>query len=144
MTINLSQFVDKQVKVTFQNEETHFGRIVCCNFGQTYRLALPNNTHFSYFMDGRAYYHANEYDIVKIELVEPTPTESTNKLDPKTWRTIASALTPEAIKYIEKHEKYAEVMLNIIQEFVEQNVGTTDGQLPFMIFDRIFLIKNVN
>lgn len=143
MTIDLSQFVGKQVKATFQNEETHFGKIVLGykDVDQIYKLILPDNTYFSYFVDGIDFYQANEYNIVKIELAEPVPIKPTNKLNPKTWNNIASALTPDAIKYIESHDKYAEVMINLIEDFVEESMGITDGELPFMIFDRIFLNK---
>jgi hypothetical protein len=68
---------------------------------------------------------------------------SPNELESKTLHTIASALAPGAIKYIQQHEEYEEVMISLIKEFVENNFVDAQGELPFMIFDmcRMYLAK---
>jgi hypothetical protein len=139
MNIDLSQYVDKDVKVILKNDRTQTGRLQLrgnyYNFYFGYCL-------YSYFRNGTSYWNNSHFDIVKIELVDPEPKQITlNALESKTLDAIATALVPEAIKYIESHERYAEVMQALIIEFVEKNLGSENGELPFMIFDRMFLVK---
>jgi hypothetical protein len=42
---------------------------------------------------------------------------------------------------VESHPEYAEVVQALIIEYVEKNLGNANGELPFMIFDRMYLAK---
>jgi hypothetical protein len=143
MTIDLSQFVGKTVDVTLNNEQTHLSVKVKANKSDVYPYAVAGATYTKegYFC-ANWQYESYQHDIVKIELVDPEPKQITlNALETKTLDAIATALVPKAIKYIESHERYAEVMQALIIEFVEKNLGSENGELPFMIFDRMFLVK---
>ena len=56
---------------------------------------------------------------------------------------IADALKPEVIDYIYAHEKYAEVMQDLIIEAISAKMGEMDEDLTFdlgmFMFDRIEL-----
>jgi hypothetical protein len=107
-------------------------------FSFTYKDSVQTKP--NYFNNGLNYYQVSAFDIVKIEPVNPQPKQrSLNTLDSKTLDTIATALTPGVINYIESQEKYAEVMQNLIMEYVEKNLGNVNVELPFMIFDMIIL-----
>ena len=86
--------------------------------------------------DGSRFHHQYN-NIVSIKVNEP----DTEFLEPKTLNAIASALMPEAIKYIESHEKYAETMTELIQEFLKKNLGEIKGELPFILMDKMYLNK---
>jgi hypothetical protein len=147
MTINLSQFVGKTVDVTLKKGATHTGMFYETKSHKFYRFSYEQGCcNYSFFKDGTNYCQNHFYDIVKVELVNPEKPKQIplNALESKTLHTIASTLTPEAIKYIESHDKYAEVMVNLLEEFLEKNLGNSTGELPFMIFDRIFLNKGTN
>jgi hypothetical protein len=142
MTIDLSHYVNKEVKVVLKNGSTYIGRF--SPWADRYRFYF-DVCNLSYSGNGTNYWKIYQYDIAKIELVTLEPKQNIlNALEPKTLDAIASALTPEAIKYIESHEKYAEVMQALIIEFVEKNVGDVNGELPFMIFDSMFLARGRN
>ncbi len=138
--IDLSHYVNKEVKITLKGGYLLIGRLYPMEFCYRFRYEGGN---LSYHRNGTNYWHLDKYTIVKIEPVnrEKPKSITPNTLDSKTLHTIASALTPEAIKYIGSHEKYAEVMQALIIEFVEKNLGPENGELPFMIFDRMFLVK---
>jgi len=145
--INLSHFVGKNVRVTYTNGEERIGVVTLNEFlpshTKQYRLVDKNQNRISdHYHSGTCYYFTKN-SIIKVELVNPEKPKQMypNTLDPKTLNTIASALTPETIKYIESHEKYAEVMQALIIEFVEKNVGVANNELPFMIFDNMHLAK---
>lgn len=147
MTIDLSHYLEKVVKVTLRNDETYTGLIFCgkdpcgrnvIKFSFTYKDSVE--TKLNYFNNGLNYYQVSAFDIVKIEPVNLEQKQmSLNALDSKTLHTIATALIPGVINYIDSHEKYAEVMQSLIIEYVEKNLGDVNGELPFMIFDMINL-----
>ena len=132
--INLSDYVNKEVTVTLRDGRIRTGELFYSDDHYTFKSGYAQ---FSSYEDGTNYYH-QDYDIISIKLYEPKPTES---LDSTTLNDIASVLTPATIKYIESHEKYAEVMMALITEFVEKNFSNVNGELPFMIFDKMFLNK---
>lgn len=150
MTINLSHFVGKTVKVTYTNGGEAFGIVTVKEFlpshTKQYRFVDKNQNWISTHCQSGNCYYFTKNNIVKVELLTPEKPKqmSLNALESKTLHAIASALTPEAIKYIESHDKYAEVMVNLLEEFLETNLGNSTGELPFMIFDRIFLNKGTN
>jgi hypothetical protein len=153
MKIDLSQFVGKAVDVTLRNGETYLSVVVKtipsqhllnCPYSIKYPVVGETDKVFAYTKEGNLFVVSESiYDILKIKLSTPEKPKQMplNALEFRTLNTIASALTPETIKYIEQHEKYAEVMQALIIEFVEKNVGVVNGELPFMIFDRINLMK---
>jgi hypothetical protein len=146
--IDLSQYsgTDEEVKVTFRDDTSFTGKFFLYDkMKDTYLFASKESLNRIITRNGTSIFSSYK-DIVKVELVNPEKPKQIplNTLESKTLHAIASALTPEAIKYIESHDKYAEVMLNLLEEFLEKNLGNSTGELPFMIFDRIFLNKGTN
>jgi small nuclear ribonucleoprotein (snRNP)-like protein len=149
--IDLSKYVDNVVKVTTSLNEVYIGKL---------RPYVTNS--YMFYPEGRGillYYNNGENycstgrNIREIEILGPDPDLSNpeqgaqqapkkaNTLEPEALSTIASALTPGAIKFVESHPEYAKVMQALIIEFVEKNLGNANGELPFMIFDRMYLAK---
>lgn len=145
MNIDLSQHVnpEKEVIVTFRGNDLTpaRGKIMLYDKNDDRYVFSYNGFDKLYHRSGLNLFSLR-FDIVKIEPV--IPEKSFNTLEPKTLQAIATALTPEAIKFIESHEKYAELMQTLIEEFVDKNLGNYNGELPFMIFDRMFLSTEVN
>jgi hypothetical protein len=145
--IDLSKYVDKEVKVTTYGNQVYVGLL---NYygddkvNNSYVFHPQDRPNLLYYEDGKNYFSSG-LDIVKIEILNENQAQNqqqkANSLDPKILHTIASALTPEAIKFVGSHEKYAEVIQALIIEFVEKNLGNANGELPFMIFDRMYLAK---
>jgi hypothetical protein len=145
--IDLSKYLGKVVKVTLKNDETYTGLIFrgkepmygdeVIKFSFNYNDSIK--TILNYFNDGLNYYQVSAFDIIKIELVTLEQPMTINALDSKTLNTITTALIPGVINYIESHEKYAELMQSLIKEYVENNLGNVNVELPFMIFDKINL-----
>ena len=68
MTIDLSQFVGKYVKVILKDGRTQTGRLQLR--GNYYNFYF-GYCHYSYFGNGTSYWNNSHFDIVKIELVNP-------------------------------------------------------------------------
>jgi hypothetical protein len=165
LKLNLSQFVGKEVDVELRDGRIILNALVSANHSEFYPYTICSC--LSYKIDG-CYCegltpHGNDivkiqlsttgYNIREIEILGPDPDpanpeqgtqqtpEKANSLEPEALSTIASALTPGAIKFVESHPEYARVMQDLIIEFVEGNLGTANNELPFMIFDRMYLAK---
>jgi hypothetical protein len=134
--INLSDYVNKEVTVSLRDGKIHTGKFYHSIGHYTFMCGYAQI--LCSYEDGTNYYRNKEFDIISIKVNEPEPTES---LDSTTLNNIASVLTPATIKYIESHEKYAEVMMALIIEFLKKNLGDVKGELPFMIFDKMYLTK---
>lgn len=139
--IDLSKYVDNDVKVTTCNNEVYIGKL---------RPYVTNS--YEFYPEGRGtllYYNNGENycstgrNIREIEILDADPnlSDPEHSLEPEALSMIASALTPGAIKFVESHPEYAEVMQALIIKYVEKNLGNANGELPFMIFDRMYLAK---
>jgi hypothetical protein len=137
---NLSYYVDKEVTITLENGASYVGTIKNLPFYvHSYGFYnLSENFLMSFGIDGKSM----DYTRKHIKTIKVNKPEHKESLDSTTLNNIAQALTPAAIKYIESHEKYAEVMQALIIEFVEKNLGDLNGELPFMIFDKMFLNRS--
>jgi hypothetical protein len=148
MTIDLSQFVDKEVIVTLRDKSIRHGIVqgysfLLSNF-YSYSIEFVGVTgHWYYSNDGRYYTQGSHIrDIVDIQLKRPQKTMT--KLSESTVRKLADVLTPEAVKYIQESEKYAEFMMNMFSEFISQQMGEMDGilkdEIRFLLMDRIYFV----
>jgi hypothetical protein len=148
MTIDLSQFVGKTVDVTFRDGMVYkqcsvefappgFTKVII-----KYLNEFNEASNFIYFYSGQIFLNGWSHvkDIINIQISVPEQKPMNNMLDTNTLHSIATALKPGAIKFIESHEKYAEVITQILTEYVENNLGDANGELPFMIFDNIKII----
>jgi hypothetical protein len=145
----ISQFVGKTVDITFRDgtvrKECSFeiSRPIWffCVMVPQFNLKSAY-TEFNYFVSGHVNFNGNAHvnDIINIQLSAPEQKPMNNTLDTNTLHSIAAALKPGAIKFIESHEKYAEVMTQLIEEYVEKNLRNVNGELPFKIFDNIKII----
>jgi hypothetical protein len=123
MTIDLSQFVGKIVDVTFRDGTVYKGCSVevsrpiwfFCVMVPQFNLKSAY-TEFNYFSSGHVNFNGNAHvkDITNIQLSVPEQKPMNNTLDTNTLHSIATTLTPGAIKFIESHEKYTEVMTQLI------------------------------
>jgi hypothetical protein len=61
----------------------------------------------------------------------------------QTIYNIASAMTDDAIEFIEKDERYADFMIEMLTEYVSENLKTKDNELicelGCALMDRIYL-----
>jgi small nuclear ribonucleoprotein (snRNP)-like protein len=149
--IDLSKYVDNVVKVTTCLNEVYIGKLrpYVTNL---YVFYPEGRGTLLYYNNGENYYSTGR-NIREIEILDADPNLSdpeqgpqqtpkkANPLEPEALSTIASALTPGAIKFVGSHPEYAKVMQALIIRFVEQNLGNANGELPFMIFDRMYLAK---
>jgi hypothetical protein len=153
MTIDLSQFVGKIVDVTFRDGTVYkecrvefaLPKVHSILFIPRVNIKYLNEfgeaLNFIYFLDGQVGINGVLHlkDIIDIQLSVPEQKPMNNTLDTNTLHLIAAALKPGAIKFIESHEKYAEVITQLLTEYVENNLGDANGELPFMILDAISL-----
>jgi small nuclear ribonucleoprotein (snRNP)-like protein len=150
--IDLSQYVNKEVTITLANGSRFTGEFhggFATGYNYDFYGFGKASADVSYLMSFDKTGVPKNKENSHIESIrELNPTKQVNKkdcldsLESKTLQCIASALTPEAIKYIESHEKYAETMMELIQEFLKTNLGEIKGELPFMMMDRIYLNKS--
>lgn len=67
-------------------------------------------------------------------------------LSSKTINSIASAMAEDAIDYIQKDERYADFMIDMLTEFVGEKLGTQDNdlicELGCCLMDRIYFKKS--
>lgn len=152
MTIDLSQFVDKEVIVKFRYGKTQEGVIKKCKtfldhhpFYFPYRE--PTHTVFYYYTQSGCRYEPTgcdgHLDIVDIQL---KPQKTMTKLSESTISKLADALAPEAVKYIQETEEYAEFMMNMFSEFITHQMGEMDEELKweiqFLLMDRIYFVPH--
>jgi hypothetical protein len=68
-------------------------------------------------------------------------------LSDKSFQNIASALTPDVIKYIEQDSRYVDFMQEVIPDALKELMGDIDSDLKFQlswaIMDRIFFNRSV-
>ena len=146
MTIDLSQFVDKEVTVTLRNGEEYVTTIreVKDQISYPYYFVSPSGNLLTYTLYGSHGVSENfrSRDIVKIEHRHTKP--MTESLKDKTLHGIAKVLTPEAIEYVKSHEKYAEVMNELFHEFLTDKFGDMEaevkGEIAFMLRNSITLV----
>jgi hypothetical protein len=154
--IDLSEYVDNVVKVTTCHNEVYIGKLrpyvyVGVNT-PSYIFYLEGGGNLLYYNNGGNYCSTGR-NIREIEILGPDPEptnpeqgaqqtpEKANPLEPEALSMVASALTPGAIKFVESHPEYAKVVQALIIEFMEGSLGTANNELPFMIFDRMYLAK---
>jgi transcription antitermination factor NusA-like protein len=67
-------------------------------------------------------------------------------LSGKTINNIASAMTEDAIDFIEKDDRWAEVMIEMLTDFVAEKLVTQDTELTCelacCLMDRIYFTKS--
>lgn len=130
-TIDLSKFVDKEVYLTLRNGEAYVTKI-----GQTHSKTYPfyfikNSPEYMNFTREGKFLTDNkksDYDIIRIEHRYEKPT-MTEPLKDETMRTMVRCLTPEAIRYIQGHEKYAELIFTLFDEFLSEKLGEVNEQV---------------
>ena len=64
------------------------------------------------------------------------------KLSNKTIQSLADALAPEVISYIHEDERYAEFMMEMIPDAIQEAMGNLDEELKmelsFCVMDRVY------
>lgn len=158
--INLSKLVGKLVVFTLRNGDEGMKVVELTEFAEGFdksvHLTNPytlKGHSFSYRADGLRFENqTTDWDIVFVAEVSanPDPTFELPDVDSKAqdkpaklsfaaMSGIAAALLPEAIDYIELNEKYAELMVELIGQFMQERLGIMDdglrGELSFMIMD---------
>lgn len=129
MTIDLSQFVDKEVHITLRNGEEYVTVIKKhgdhANTLYSYYFVHPFGHSLSYTESGihdlNCSLQRSTLDIIKIKLRNPEP--MTESLKCETLKGITKSLIPELIPFVESHEKYAEVMYQLFDEFMTEKFG---------------------
>ena len=66
-------------------------------------------------------------------------------LSNKAIQALAEVLAPEVIDYIHEDERYAEFLMEIIPDAIQDKLGTISdelmGELPMCVMDRIAFMK---
>ena len=144
MTIDLSQFVGKEVHITLRNGNQCKVYIQECGvdyFAQGEYL----DDYFSYFCHySRNGLNGQEtdtslFDIIKIEHHYTKPMNESLKCE--TLKGITKSLLPELIPFVESHPKYAEVMYQLFDEFLQEKFGDmkpeVKGEIACMFMDSL-------
>lgn len=143
MTIDLSQFVDKEVHITLRGGEEFVTTIKKHENEEEYSYPFyfihPFGEQVNYSQSGcHGFRHL---DIIKIKLRNSEPMNESLKCE--TVIGIADAMIPEVIRYVESHKRYAELMFSLMDEFMTQNLGSLNenvkGELSCFMMDRILL-----
>ena len=139
MTVNLEDFVDKEVVVTFRDGdkvETIIGR----NYDSIYSYwVLDSGSKRTYTKDGvYDIEYENPFNIQHIQLKE----QMTN-LSNQTFQKLADTLTSEVIEYIEQDSRYVDFMYEVIPDALSHMMGQLDDdlkcELSTAIMDRIVM-----
>lgn len=149
MTIDLSQFVDKEVHITLRNGEEYLSIL---RMQKTGNIMYPY--YFYYFTRSSghclSYTHRGDhdlnsstqrspFDIIKIEHIYTKPMNESLKCE--TLKGITKSLLPELIPFVESHEKYAEVMYQLFDEFMTEKFGDMKteikGEISCMFMDSL-------
>jgi hypothetical protein len=151
MTIDLSQFVDKEVTVTLRNGsqcKVYIKEEFTSNGRNYYASGEYLDDEFTFF----GHYSKNgvngpetdtsPYDIIKIEHHYTKP--MTESLKCETLKGITKSLIPELIPFVESHEKYAEVMGQLFHEFLTDKFGDMKPEvkceISCMFMDSVTLV----
>lgn len=132
MTINLENFVNKEVLIINNCGNSRVGTLkksLDIKSSFKYRLYLDTGLHIAYNQEGYCYteYPKDPYNIKHIQLRQQS--KMTEPLNDETLRTMVRCLAPEAIRYIEGHEKYAEVIFSLFDEFLSEKIGEVNEQI---------------
>lgn len=126
MTIDLSQFVDKEVLITLRNGE-EFVTTLKKQYPRTYPYYFSHlSRHYLSYTESGTHdlnllTQRSPLDIIKIKLHNPEP--MTESLKCETLKGITKSLIPELIPFVESHPKYAEVMYQLFDEFMTEKFG---------------------
>ena len=144
MTIDLSQFVDKEVHITLRNGE-EFVTTLKKQYDTTYPYYFSHSSgcSLSYtecgIHDFNTSLQRSLFDIIKIKLRNPEP--MTESLKCETLKGITKSLIPGLIPFVESHPKYAEVMYQLFDEFLTDKFGDmkpeVKGEIACMFMDSL-------
>lgn len=141
MTVDLSQFVGKEVVVTLDSGE-EFTTTIKKDKNKTpfsYHINHPSRDNITYTNSGLT----DTYMYPNIVEIKPQHTTTNPDLEYETLKGIQECLAPEAIKYIESHDKYAELMCELLASFMKEKFGNIKSdvqcQITCMFMDSISL-----
>jgi hypothetical protein len=145
MTIDLSQFLDKEVHITLRNGNQCKVYIQDTNDDYYFAQGEYLDDHFSYFCRylkngvSSSETVTSLWDIIKIEHTYTKPMNESLKCE--TLKGITKSLLPELIRFVESHEKYAEVMYQLFDEFMTEKFGDMKpeikGEIACMFMDSL-------
>lgn len=145
MTIDLSQFVDKEVYIRFRNGTRKEVKLQKTMGDDGYPFYYYDQSQFFYYSQSGHYWHhpspgPNDIvDIIENHQAKPM----TESLKCETLKGITKSLLPELIPFVESHEKYAEVMYQIFVEFLQEKFGDmkpeVKGEIACMFMDSLYL-----
>lgn len=129
MTIDLSQFVDKEVTVTLRGSEEYVATIKKHdnpNISYPFYFRHPFGEQINYTQSGcHGYRHL---DIIKIEHHYTKPMKTT-ELPESTIEKLAEVLSPDAVKYITGTEEYVTFMSEMLSKFVRERMGNLNPEV---------------
>lgn len=127
MTIDLEQFVGKEVYITLRNGNQCKVHIQEGNFGyfaQGEFLDTNSSYYYHYSKNGVNVLETDTspFDIIKIEHHYTKPIKNP-ELPESTIEKLAEVLSPDAVKYIEESEEYVTFMAEMLTKFVRERMG---------------------
>lgn len=122
--INLELYLNKEVVVRLQSGETRTGQVKYSNIKNNpdTRYIFENVSHYNkfgqaYCSDGSRSDGIRIFDIVEIKLLNDTAC------------TIASALKEEALQYVQSDNRFADVVVKLLDEYIKENIGVLNKNL---------------
>lgn len=131
--INLENYLNKEVVVKLQSGDTRTGQVMYSDIKDRpdVKYIFENVSHYNkfgqaYCADGSRSDVIRKYDIVEIKL----PKSSTSY-------TIASALKEEALQYVQTNNKFADVVVELLDEYIKENLGVLNKNLKGDVIQNI-------
>lgn len=116
--INLENYLNKEVAVKLQSGETRTGQVRYSDVKNrpNVKYIFENVSHYNKF--GQAYGSDEERsDVVRqFDIVEIKSLNSTSC-------AIASALKEGALQYVQTNNKFADVVVELLDEYLKENIG---------------------
>lgn len=146
MTIDLSQFLDKEVTVTLRNGEKFVTKIKKTS-SEVYPFYCKRSDHsdgtVTYTKDGIVDIDLDWHtlDIVDIQLKTKPQELNMTKLSANAFHNLSEVLTPEVIDYIINDGRYVDFMQEMIPDALTHLMGELEEplhyELSFAIMDNI-------
>lgn len=137
MTINLEEFVNKEVIIRFYNGSRIGAIIEKDNLVEGYPFYFKDEIcEYQYYSKSGYAWKSHRYcNIIDIQLKKP---QKTMALSDKTIEKLAEALAPEAVEYIQQSDEYLQFMTEQLTKFLKERMGEMDNEVAVEIVSIIF------
>jgi small nuclear ribonucleoprotein (snRNP)-like protein len=140
--INLENYLNKEVVIKLQSGATRTGQVRYSDIKHNpdVKYTFENVSHYNKF--GQAYSSEGNRNVVirEYDIVEIQPTNNTAYVIAS---VIASALKENALQYVQTNNKFADVVVELLDEYIKENIGVLNknvkGDVIQSILDSLVL-----